>query len=209
MSEFVRENKGYIISMFAGYALARCMYYSNVEPFIVNMNDNEHKGVVLSEDDVATLVKIAFNVKTKLTKQNLSDTLKAYKTAALSQGVFTNGEQATINFIFPIDADIIDHDKKGVSKYYNKVPANKNDFKKIIDNIKTEVEKDTETTVEDQLKTRLFKSRKTPNELKEFARLIGFLAKYYPNLINDISAYWKKASSLTDDFSVDDVGGQS
>lgn len=209
MSQFVRENKGYIISMFAGYALARCMYYSNVEPFIVNMNDNERKSVVLSENDVATLVKIAFNVNAKLTKTNLSQALHVYKEAALSQGVFTNGEQASVNFIFPTDADIIDHDKKGVSKYYNTNPANENNFKKIIDKIKAEKDTDTDTTVEDQIKIYLFKRKKSPDELKELARLIGFLAKYYPNLINDITAYWKKASSLTNDFSVDDVGGQS
>jgi hypothetical protein len=200
MLQFIKTNKNYIFAFFAGFVLAMFVYCSKMEPFIVNMGSDAPSDMVLNETDLATLIKIAFNVNTTLTKKNLSQILEAYKRASLSQGSYNNLPLDTIEKIYPENMSY--YDKKAISYVY----TNKNTFKKMIDKIISKLSDDDSSTVESHIKKMLFKKRKTPIELKELARLIGYMSKYYPNLINDITSYWEHASSLSGTKIFDDTG---
>ena len=191
MLQLIKTYKNFIFAFFAGFVLAMFVYCPNVEPFIVNMGSHAKSDMVLNESDFATLVKIAFNVDTKLTKENLSQTLEAYKKASLSQGSYSSTPLDAIMNIYP--ADMSENDKKAVSYFYTK----NNTFKKMIDEILSELSDDDSSTIESSIKKKLFKKKKSPNDLKELARLIGYMSKYYPYLINDITTHWTNASSLS------------
>ena len=102
MLQLIKTYKNFIFAFFRRLRFGHVRVLSNVEPFIVNMGSRE-VDMVLNESDFATLVKIAFNVDTKLTKENLSQTLEVYKKASLSQGSYSSTPLDAIMNIYPAD----------------------------------------------------------------------------------------------------------